>query len=60
MKPYAFEVPDQVLHFELIIQGKRFKTLQWANYAITSKYKSSGREQTSQVKIDINRSKHNV
>jgi len=51
VKPYVFEVPDQVLHFELVIQGKRFKTLQWANYAITSKYKSSGREQTSQFDI---------
>jgi len=51
VKPYVFEVPDQVLHFELMIQGKRFKTLQWANYAITSKYKSSGREQTSQFDI---------
>ena len=38
-----------VLHFELQIQGKKFKHMHWITYATTSKYKSSGREQTTQV-----------
>lgn len=50
-KQYVFEVPDVVLHFELQIQGKKFKQLHWINYAITTKYKSSGKEQTTQFDV---------
>jgi len=50
-RPYVFEVPEMVLHFELQIEGKKFKQMHWVNYATTSKYKSTGREQTTEFDV---------
>jgi len=51
-KQYVFEVPEQVLHFELEIRGKRHKQLHWLSYAMTNRWRSTGREQVSE--FDVN------
>lgn len=48
---YVFEVPDQVFHFEMQIKGKNFNQLHWLNYAVASRYKSTGKSQ--QTEFDV-------
>merc|ERR550519_2469738 len=51
----AFEVPEQDFHLEFQIRGSKWRTLQWVNYIMVSKY-SSGREQVD--KFDVNNGKN--
>lgn len=49
--PYIFEVPDQVFHFEMQIKGKKFNQLHWLNYAVVSRYKSTGKTQQTEFNV---------
>merc|ERR1712080_623883 len=46
----AFEVPDQDFNHEFQIRGSKWRTLQWVNYIMVSKY-SSGREQVDNFDV---------